>query len=109
MMKTTEEMVARTREIAQTVQQLGPMLVGALMEKRNRKQRKDGSAYVSAPYYTFQYRDTLGKRRWQRIPRSMKGRVRKLVETGAQYRALEREYAGLRTELGLMEAAKKNA
>ncbi len=108
MARTTDEILARVREIEEAVRQLGPMLVGVLMEKRNRKQRKDGSAYVSAPYYTFQYRDTDGQRRWKRVPRGLKGRVRKLVETGAQYRALEREYAGLRTELGLIEAAKKN-
>ena len=109
MARTTEEMLARVREIAETVPQLGPMLVGALMEKRNRKRRQDGSEYVSPPYYTVQYRDAEGRRRWRRIPRSAKGRLRKLVETGERYRALEREYAGLTTELGLLDVYKKNA
>jgi len=109
MTKTPEELLARAREIAETVAHLGPMLVGTLMEKRNRKRRQDGSEYVSAPYYTFQFRDAQGRRRWRRIPRHVKGRVQKLVATGERYRALEREYAALATELGLVEASKKNA
>ena len=109
MARTTEEMLARVQEIAETVPRLGPMLVGSLMEKRNRKRRQDGSEYLSPPYYTLQYRDAQGRRRWQRIPRSVKGRVLRLVETGEQYRALEREYAGITTELGLLDASKKNA
>ena len=108
MARTTEEMRARVREIAETFPRLGPMLVGTLMEKRNRKRRQDGSAYVSPPYYTVQYRDAEGRRRWRRIPWSVKGRLRKLVEMGERYRALEREYAGLTTELGLLDVSKKN-
>ena len=108
MAKTTDEILARVQEIAATVQQLGPLLVGTLMEKRNRKQRKDGSTYVSDPYFTFQYRDADGKRRWRRVPRAMQIRFRKLVKTGERYQALEREYSALRTELGMLETSKKN-
>jgi hypothetical protein len=107
MMRTPDELLARVHEIAEAVSRLGPMLVGTLLEKRNRKRRQDGSEYVSAPYYTFQYRDTDGRRRWRRIPRNQKAFVRKLVETGARYQALEREYAALTTQLGLLEPAKK--
>jgi hypothetical protein len=109
MAKTTDEIGARVQELTVTVSQLGPMLVGTLLEKHNRKRRRDGSEYLSAPYYTFQYRDQNGRRCWRRIPREQKGRVRKLVATGERYRALEREYTGCMTELGLQAASKKNA
>lgn len=108
MSRTTDEVLARVEEIAKAVSGLGPMLVGALLAKRNRKRRQDGSEYVSEVYYTFQYRDAEGRRRWRRIPRSQAGRVRKLVQTGTRYQALEREYAALTTQLGLLEASKKN-
>ncbi len=36
---------------------LGPILVGSILTGRNKKVRKDGSVYVSKPYYSFQYRD----------------------------------------------------
>ena len=109
MARTPEELLARAREIAETVPHLGPMVVGTLLEKRNRKRRQDDSEYVSAPYYTLQYRDAQGRRRWRRIPRSVKGRIQELVQTGEHYRALEREYAALATELGFFAASKKNA
>lgn len=108
MPRTPDEVLARVDEITATVAQLGPMLVGSLLAKRNRKRRQDGSEYVSEPYYTFQYRDAEGRRRWRRIPRSQTGQVRKLVQTGARYLALEREYAALTTQLGLLQASKKN-
>jgi hypothetical protein len=108
MARTTDELLARVHEISEAVSQLGPMLIGTLLEKRNRKRRQDGSEYVSAPYYTFQYRDADGRRRWRRMPRSQKARARKLIETGARYQALEREYAALTTQLGLLDPSKKN-
>jgi hypothetical protein len=108
MPRTPDEVLARVEEITATVVQLGPMLVGSLLAKRNRKRRQDGSEYVSEPYFTFQYRDAEGRRRWRRIPRRQAGQVRKLVQTGARYQALEREYAALTTQLGLLQTSKKN-
>ena len=92
---TPEELQTRIREIAESVTGLGPMLVGALLAKRNRKRRRDGSTYVSASYYSFQYRGVDGRRHWRRIPRVLKGRVQKLIEAGTRYQRLEREYAAL--------------
>ena len=107
MPKTPEELQNRIREIAEDVSALGPMLVGALLAKHNRKRRRDGSTYVSEAYYTFQYRGTDGRRHWRRIPREQKPRIQKLIETGARYQRLEREYAALTTQLGLLLAAQK--
>jgi hypothetical protein len=84
------------------------MVVGSLLTKHNRKRRKDGSSYVSEAYYTLQYRDAQGRRRWRRVPRALKARVQKLVQEGDHYRELEREYAALATEFGLLQASKKN-
>jgi len=108
MVRNPEEDLGRILEIAQVFSRLEPMLVGTLTEKRNRKRRKDGSEYVSAPYFTFQYKDPQGRRSWKRIPRRLSGRVRKLIEAGERYRKLEREFRGLSSETGLREAAKKN-
>ena len=108
MAKTVEQAVARIREIAQEVSRLGPMLVGTLTQRPNRKRRRDGSEYVSVAYGTFQYQGADGRRKWKRIPRGTEGRVRKLIEVGKRYRELEQEYRGLASEAGLMDAAKKN-
>jgi len=99
--------VQRMEKIRKEVADLGPMLVGTLLQKRNRKLRKDGSEYVSPPYFTFQYTGTDGKRAWKRIPRSLKKRVETLCDTGKRYRALESEYAALCTEVALREPSKK--
>ena len=108
MAETVEKDLARIREVAKQVQRLGPMLVGTLTQRPNRKRRKDGSEYVSVAYSTFQYKGTDGRRKWKRIPRGAEGRVRKLIAVGDRYRVLEQEYRGLASELGLLEAAKKN-
>ena len=108
MRRSVEQVLARIREIAEEVSRLGPMLVGTLTKRPNRKRRRDGSEYVSVAYSTFQYKGTDGQRKWKRIPRGTEGRVRKLIEVGERYRRLEQEYRGLVSELGLLEAAQKN-
>lgn len=85
------------------------LLDGTLMIKRNRVSRKDGSIHLSPEYYTFQYRGTDGKRQWKRIPRHARAVVERLVHAGERYRALEREYRALLTELALALDTKKNA
>ena len=107
MTRSVEQEVARLREVAAEVARLGPMLVGTLTLRPNRKRRRDGSEYVSVAYGTFQYKGADGARKWKRIPRGAEGRVRKLIAAGARYRVLEQEYRGLASELGLLEAAKK--
>lgn len=84
------------------------LLDGALMAKRNRVKRKDGSIHVSQEYWTFQYRGADGKRHWKRIPRNSKAAVQRLVRAAESYRALEQEYRSLLTELALADGAKKN-
>jgi len=108
MARSVEQDLARIREVAEEVARLGPMLVGTLTKRPNRKRRRDGSEYVSVAYGTFQYKGPGGRRQWKRIPRGAEGRVKKLIATGERYRALEQEYRGLASELGLLEAAKKN-
>jgi hypothetical protein len=108
MARSVEQELARIREVAEEISRLGPMLVGTLTKRPNRKKRRDGSEYVSSEYSTFQYKGADGRRKWKRIPRGAEGRVRKLIQTGARYRVLEREYRGRASELGLLDAAKKN-
>lgn len=107
MAKAKEKDVARIREIAAEVAQLGPLLVGTLTQRPNRKRRRDGSEYVSAAYSTFQYKGADGRRKWKRIPRGMEGRVQQLIAVGLRYQALEQEYRGLASALGLLAAAQK--
>jgi hypothetical protein len=109
---TAEEAQKRQVRIEALRRQMGEipaMLNGTLMAKRNRARRKDGSVHVSPEYSTFQYRGADGQRRWKRIPRSAKAAVERLVRAGERYRALEREYTALMTELGLADGGKKNA
>ncbi len=108
MTRSAKQVLGRVREIADEISRLGPMLVGTLTKRPNRKLRKDGSEYVSVAYSTFQYKGADGKRKWKRIPRGAETRVKKLIVAGERYRVLEQEYRGLVSELGLLEAAKKN-
>jgi hypothetical protein len=105
----TQKKEARVEAIRQQIGGISAMLDGALMTKRNRVRRKDGSLHVSPEHCTFQYRGADGKRRWKRIPRSVKAAVARLVRAGERYRALEREYAALLTEISLAGGGKKNA
>ena len=104
----TRKMVARIEAIRKQIDEIPAMLDGALMPKRNRVKRKDGSVHVSPEHWTFQYRGADGKRKWKRIPRNAKTIVERLVKAGGRYRALEREYAALLTELSLADDGKKN-
>ena len=108
MTRSAKQILGRIREVAAEMSRLGPMLIGTLTKRPNRKRRKDGSEYVSVAYSTFQYKGVDGKRKWKRIPRGAETRVKKLIVTGERYRVLEQEYRGLVSELGLLEAAKKN-
>ena len=97
----------RLEVIHAEVSTLGPMLIGSLLKKRNRKTRKDGSEYISPPYYTLQYADAKGRRCWKRVPRKHKTQAQRLIKTGINYRALEREYSFLSNELAQQSALKK--
>ena len=99
---------ARTRAIRAEIDRIPALLDGTLMTKRNRVKRKDGSIHVSPEHCTFQYRGGDGKRQWKRIPRHAKAAVEQLVRAGERYRALEREYRALLTELALADEGKKN-
>jgi hypothetical protein len=104
----TRKKEERIDTIRKQMEEIPAMLDGTLMSKRNRVRRKDGSVHVSPEHYTFQYRGADGKRKWKRIPRNAKAAVGQLVRAGERYRALEREYAALRTELSLADGGKKN-
>ena len=105
----TRKKEARVEAIRGLLEEIPAMLDGSLMTKHNRVRRKDGRVHVSAEHYTFQYRGADGKRKWKRIPRAAKAAVERLVRAGDRYRALEREYRALTTELALAPGSKKNA
>ena len=105
----TQKKAARIEEIRTRIGEITALLDGTLMSKRNRVKRKDGSVHVSPEHCTFQYRGADGTRQWKRIPRNAKAAVARLVRAGARYRALEREYTALLTELALADGGKKNA
>jgi len=104
----TQKKEARVEAIRQQIGTIPAMLDGTLMTKHNRVKRKDGSIHVSPEHCTFQYRGADAKRRWKRIPRSAKAAVTRLVRAAERYRALEREYAALLTEISLAGGGKKN-
>jgi hypothetical protein len=104
----TQRKEARVGAIRTRIDEIPAMLDGILMTKHNRVRRKDGSVHVSPEHCTFQYRGADGKRTWKRIPRNAKATVERLVRTAARYRALEREYTALLTELSLADGGKKN-
>jgi hypothetical protein len=99
----------RLLTIRAKIDEITALLDGTLMVKRNRVRRKDDSIHVSQEHWTFQYRASDGKRRWKRIARNAKPAVERLVRAGQRYRALEREYRALLTELALADGGKKNA
>jgi predicted component of viral defense system (DUF524 family) len=99
---------ARIEAIRRKMDDIPAMLDGALMVKRNRVKRKDGSFHISPEFYTFQYRGAGGKRKWKRIPRKAKVTVEKLVSAAKRYRKLEQEYTALLTEISLADGSKKN-
>lgn len=105
----TQEKEARIDTIRKQIGEISAMLNGTLLTKRNRVRRKDGSVNVSPDHCTFQYCGADGKRKWKRIPRNAKAVVGRLVRAGERYRALEREYSSLLTELSLVDGIKKNA
>lgn len=104
----TQKKEARVGAIRAQIDQIPTMLDGTLMTKHNRVRRKDGSVHVSPEHWTFQYRGVDGKRKWKRIPRNAKATVGRLVRAAERYRALEREYTALLTELSLANDGKKN-
>lgn len=97
----------RVRTIREEVAGIPALLDGTLMTKRNRVKRKDGRIHISPEHFTFQYRNSDGKRQWKRIPRAARASVERLVRAGERYRILEREYRALLTELALADDSKK--
>lgn len=93
---------ARIETIRHKMGDIPAMLDGALLTKRNRVMRKDGSMHISPEYYTFQYRGADGRRRWKRIPKKALSSVKKLVRAAKRYRGFEREYTALVTELSVI-------
>ena len=102
-----EKKEARVGVIRKQIDEIPALLDGSLMAKHNRVRRKDGSVHVSAEHYTFQYSGTDGKRKWKRIARNAKPAVERLVRAAERYRALEREYTALMTEISLADGGKK--
>jgi hypothetical protein len=101
-MKTIEQLEAETRDLFACIAALDGVLVGTLLEKRNRRRRKDGSLYVSPPYYTFQYQGRDGKQDWRRIPRQQKARVERMIANGREYLRLRKAAETLLRDAALL-------
>ncbi len=102
------EIEARLASIRSQMEAIPAFLDGALLAKRNRTVRKDGSIRVSPEYCTFQYLGADGKRKWKRIPKAARAAVERLVRAGTRYRKLVREYTALMNETSLAGSGKKN-
>lgn len=105
--RTVEQVEAEIRDIVVAFEALDGVLLGNLLEKRNRKPRKDGSTYVSAPYYTFQYMGEDGRQGWRRVPRKHKARVERMIENGREYLRLRKLAEALLREAALLGLASK--
>lgn len=100
--RTVEQVKSEIRETVAGIEVLDGVLIGNLLEKRNRKVRKDGTAYVSPPYYTFQYQGGDGKQKWKRVPREHKARVARMIENGREYLRLRKQAESLLREAALL-------
>ncbi len=89
MARSAKQILGRVQEVAAQISRFGPMLVGTLTKRPN---RKDGSEYVSIAYSTFQYKGADGKRKWKRIPCGAETRVKK---TDCDRRAVSGTGAGI--------------
>jgi hypothetical protein len=109
-MKTVAQLETEIRDIFMSMTALDGVLLGNLLEKHNRKRRKDGSIYVSPPYYTFQYQGANGKQEWRRIPRQHKARVERMIGNGREYVRLRKSAERLLRDAALLGLnGKKNA
>jgi hypothetical protein len=108
-MKTLEQLEAEIRDIFVRMAALDGVLLGTLLEKHNRERRKDGSTYVSPPYYTFQYQGPNGKQQWRRVPRQHKARVERMIGNGREYVRLRKSAEALLRAAALLGLdSKKN-
>ena len=108
-MKTLEQLEAEIRDIFVRMEALDGVLLGTLLEKHNRERRKDGSTYVSPPYYTFQYQGEKGKQEWRRVPRQHKTRVERMIGNGQEYVRLRKSAEALLRDAALLGLdSKKN-
>lgn len=98
----------KLKEVMDSINAIGPVLVGNILTNRNKKIRKDGSEYISKPNYTFQYNNSEGKRAWKRIPRDILGDFKKLVENGKEYMRLQKLCTSLITQLALSDVKKND-
>lgn len=109
-MKTLEQLEAEIRDVFVRIAALDGVLLGNLLEKHNRKRRKDGSTYVSPPYYTFQYQGQHGKQEWRRVPRQHKARVERMIANGQEYVRLRKSAETLLRDVAMLglESKKKD-
>ncbi len=101
-MQTLEQLEAEIRDVFVRMAALDGVLLGTLLEKHNRERRKNGSTYVSPPYYTFQYQVAHGKQAWRRVPRQHKARVERMIANGREYVRLRKLAETLLREAALL-------
>jgi len=108
-MKTEQQLEAEIRQVFDRMSALDGVLLGNLLEKHNRERRKDGSIYVSPPYYMFQFRGEKGKQEWRRVPRRHKARVERMIANGREYVLLRKSAETLLRDAALLGLhSKKN-
>jgi hypothetical protein len=108
-MKTLEQIEVEIRDVFVRMEALDGVLLGTLLKKHNRERRKDGSTYVSPPYYTFQYQGQNGKQQWRRVPRQHKACVERMIVNGQEYVRLRKLVETLLREAALLGLdSKKN-
>ena len=100
-MKTLEQLEAEIRDVFVRMAALDGVLLGTLLEKHNRERRKDGSTYISPPYYTFQYQGEK-KQEWRRVPRQHKARVERMIGNGQEYVRLRKSVETLLRDAALL-------
>jgi len=102
----------RTDRIAQIrgeLESITEFAEGTVSCSSSRYRLKDGTWKRAKPHWKFQSLGPRGKRRYVHVPAACVERVRKLVENGKRYRALESEYARLVTEASMEDAGEKTS
>jgi hypothetical protein len=104
-----ENRIDRIAQIRDELEAIAEFAEGTVSCSSSRYRLKDGTWKQAKPHWKFQSLGPRGKRRYVHVPAACVERVKKLVENGKRYRALESEYARLVTEASLAGAGEKTA
>lgn len=107
--KIITELKSSLKNIELEMAGIGPVLFGSIKVNTNKRKRKDGSIYVSQPYYTFVYRSEVGKESWKRINSKHLPEIERMKKNGDRYRELSTRHRSIMTQLNLLRTGKKNS